>query len=59
MFNPIEHLNAEELAWYKSLNAEDRQLTDKLIWLGTLNRKQVKKLSKIAGKLITERGLNV
>ena len=59
MFNPLEHLKQDELAWYASLSDEDRALADKLIYLGTLNEKQVKKLSKITAKLITKRGLDV
>lgn len=59
MFNPLEHLKENEVTWYAALNDEDRKLADALIYLGTLNRREVKKLSKTTAKLITKRGLNV
>ena len=59
MFNPLEHLKENEIAWYAALSDKDRELADALIYLGTLNEKEVKKLSKTTAKLITKRGLNV
>lgn len=59
MFNAMDYLKPDEIAWYLLLDQKDRETADKIIYIRSLGKKKGTKLLNKIIKDLEGKGQNV